>query len=119
MATELGNIGEEYRKLEHGGLDAAVRTYGEAGNSFQAFAAEITSYSKNAFDGYLRMWEQLLGSKTIAQAIQIQSQYAKTVFENHMAEMSKLGEMFSQMSRNSYKPIEQATANVANRLRRS
>jgi hypothetical protein len=36
-----------------------------------------------------------------------------------MAEMSKLGEMFSQMSRNSYKPIEQATANVANRLRRS
>ena len=35
------------------------------------------SYSKNAFDDCLHMWEQLLGSKTIEQAIQVQSQYAK------------------------------------------
>jgi hypothetical protein len=119
MATELRNISDDYQRLAQSGLDATIRSYNEAGNGFRAFAAEITSYSKNAFDDYLRMWKQLLGSKTIEQAIQIQSQYAKTAYENHIAEMTKLGEMFSLLSRNSYKPIEQATAKAVNRLQSS
>jgi hypothetical protein len=121
MATELRDIGDEYQRLGQSGLDATIRSYGEAGKGFQAFAAEMTSYSKNAFDDYLHMWEQLLGSKTIEQAVQIQSQYAKTAYEKHIAEMSKLGEMFTQLSRNSYKPIEQAAAKagVPNRLQSS
>jgi hypothetical protein len=113
MATELRSISDEYQRLGQSGLDAAMRSYGEAGSGFQAFAAEVTSYSKSAFDDYLRMWEQLLGSKTFEQAIQIQTQYAKRAYENHIAEMSKLGEMFTRLSRESYKPIEQAATKAS------
>jgi hypothetical protein len=119
MATEIRNISDEYQRLGQSGLDSAMRAYGEAGSGFQAFAAEVTSYSKSAFDDYLHMWERLLGSKTFDQAIQIQVEYAKTAYQNHIAEMSKLGEIFTRLSRESYKPIEQAAAKAGVRLQSS
>jgi hypothetical protein len=37
----------------------------------------VTDYSKKAFEDAARAFEQLAGSKSVEQAIQIQSQYAK------------------------------------------
>jgi hypothetical protein len=41
--------------------------------------------------------------------MQIQSDYAKRVYENHMAEMKKLGEMCTGMVRDASKPVEDAS----------
>ena len=86
---------------------------------FQAIAAEISAYSKKAFEDGTRAFEQLLGAKSFEQAIEIQSQYAKKAFDTYVAELSKLSEMYVGLTRNAYKPVEQAAAKagVANRLR--
>ncbi len=44
------------------------------------------------------------------QAIEIQSQYVKRAYDNYMAEMSKLGEMYVAMARSAYEPVETALA---------
>ena len=51
--------------------------------------------------------------------IEIQSQYAKKAYDAYLAELSKLGEMYAGLTRNAYKPVEQAAAEVGspNRLR--
>ena len=41
--------------------------------------------------------------------MQIQSDYAKRVYENHMAELKKLGEMCVGMVRDTTKPVEGAS----------
>lgn len=107
MATELRNTSDEFQKLGQSGFDATMRSYGEAGKGLQAFAAEVTDYSKRAFDDCLRAWEQLLGAKSIDRAVQIQSQYVKHAYDTHVAELTKLGEMVTQLTRNAYAPIEQ------------
>jgi hypothetical protein len=76
---------------------------------FQALAAEMMNYSKAAFDDAIRTWEQLIGVKSLEQAIQIQSDYAKRVYENHMAELSKLGEMTVGMVRDAPKQVEETS----------
>ena len=91
------------------GFEAASRSFGEANKGFQALAAEMMSYSKEAFDDAVRTWEQLIGVKSLVQAIQIQSDYAKRVYDNHMAEFSKLREMCMSMMRDASKPVEQAS----------
>jgi len=65
--------------------------------------------SKAAFDDAIRTWEQLIGVRSLEQAIQIQSDYAKRVYENHMAELKKLGEMTVGMVRDASKPVEDAS----------
>jgi phasin family protein len=91
------------------GFDAASRSFSEANKGFQALAAEMMEYSKSAFDDAIRTWEQLIGVRSLEQAMQIQSDYAKRVYENHMAEMKKLGEMTVGMVRDASKPVEDAS----------
>ena len=107
---ELNKAGEEYQKLNKEGLDVATRAFGEVNHGFQTLFAEMTSYSKRTFDEGIRAWEQLLGVKSIEQAVQIQSQYAKNAYEDYVAEMSKLGNMYVQVMRNTYAPVEKAVA---------
>jgi hypothetical protein len=75
---------------------------------FQAIAAEVTDYSKYAFEDGTRAFEQLIGAKSIEQAVEIQSQYAKKAYDTYMAEVSKLGEMYAGLAKDAYKPVEAA-----------
>jgi hypothetical protein len=99
---------EEFQKVGKDGFDATVRSFGEINKGFQAIAAEITDYSKKAFEDGTRAFEQLIGAKTIEQAMEIQSQYAKKAYDNYVAEMSKLGEMYVGLAKDAYKPVEVA-----------
>ena len=104
---------EEFQKVGKDGFDAAVRSFGEMKKGFQAIAAEVTGYSKKAFDDSTRAFEQLIGAKSIEQAVEIQSQYAKKAYDTYMAEMSKLGEMYVGLAKDAYKPVEAAFAKKA------
>ncbi|MET0667998.1 MAG: phasin family protein [Methyloceanibacter sp.] len=99
---------EEFQKVGKDGFDATVRSFGEVNKGFQAIAAEITDYSKKAFEDGTRAFEQLIGAKTIEQALEIQSQYAKKAYDNYIAEVSKLGEMYVGLAKDAYKPVEVA-----------
>jgi hypothetical protein len=101
---------EEFQKVGKDGFDAAVRSFGEVNKGFQAIAAEVTDYSKKAFEDGTRAFEQLIGAKSIEQAIEIQSQYAKKAYDAYVAEVSKLGEMYVGLAKDAYKPVEVAFA---------
>lgn len=104
---------EEFQKVGKDGFDAAVRSFGEMNKGFQAIAAEVTDYSKKAFEDSTHAFEQLIGAKSIEQAVEIQSQYAKKAYDTYMAEMSKLGEMYVGLAKDAYKPVEAAFAKKA------
>jgi len=101
---------EEFQKVGKDGFDAAVKSFGEMNKGFQAIAAEVTDYSKKAFEDSTRCFEQLIGAKSVEQAVEIQSQYAKKAYDTYIAEMSKIGEMYAGLARDAYKPVETAFA---------
>jgi hypothetical protein len=101
---------EEFQKVSKDGIDAAVRSLGEVNKGFQAIAAEVTVYSKSVFEDSTRAFEQLVGAKSVEQAIEIQSQYAKRANDAHVAELSKLSEMYVGLARNAYQPVKAALA---------
>jgi hypothetical protein len=117
--TDVQKFGEEFQRVSKDGFDASVRSLGEVNKGFQAIAATVTDYSKKAFEDGTRAFEQMIGAKSFEQAFEIQSQYAKKAFDAYIAQLSKLGEMYVDLARNAYKPVEQAAAKagVPNRLR--
>ena len=104
---QAGRMGQEFQRAAERGLEAASQSFSEANRGFQALAAEMTDYSKRAFEDAMRTWEQLIGVRSLEKALDIQSQYAKRVYENHMAELSKLAEMYTGMMRDASKPIRE------------
>jgi phasin family protein len=106
--SDVQRYGEEFQRASKDGFDASVRSFGEMNKGFQAIAAEVTNYSKKAFEDSTRAFEQLIGAKSIEQAIEIQSQYAKKAYDTYVAEMSKIGEMYVGLAKDAYKPVEVA-----------
>jgi len=108
--TDVQKFGQEFQRVSKDGFDASVRSLGDVNKGFQAIAAEVTAYSKKSFEDGTRAFEQLLAAKSLPQVFEIQSQYARMAYEGYVAELSKLGEMYAGLTRNAYKPVEQAAA---------
>ena len=113
--SDIQKFGEEFQRVGKDGFDASVRSFGEVNKGLQAIAATVTDYSKKAFEDGTRAFEQLIGAKSFEQAFEIQSQYAKKAFDAYVAQTSKLGEMYVDLARSAYKPVEQLVAKTAKR----
>jgi hypothetical protein len=110
MLEPIQKATDEFQKMGKDNFDATVRSYGELNKGFQAIAARMTAYSKQAFEDATRAFEQLLGAKSVEHVIEIQSQYAKKAYDAWVAEASKLGELYVAAARDAYKPVQQAVA---------
>jgi hypothetical protein len=108
--TEQFKFGEQFQNVGKESFNAVVRAYGEANKGYQAIVAEVSDYSKTAFEDASRAFQQLISTKSAEQAFEIQSQYAKKAYDAYIAEVSKLGEMWVDLARETYKPVERVVA---------
>jgi hypothetical protein len=114
--ADIQRFGEEFERAGKDGFDASVRSLGELGKGFQAIAATVVDYSKKSFEDGTRAFEQLMGAKSFEQVWEIQSQYAKKAFDAYVAQASKVGEMYVNLARSAYQPVEQAAAKTARKI---
>jgi hypothetical protein len=110
---DVQKFGEDFQRVCKDGFDATVSSFAEVNKGLQAIAAELTDYSRKTFEDGTRALEQLLGAKSFEQVFQIQSEYARMVYEAHLAELSKLGEMYAGLARNANNRVEQVAAKTA------
>ena len=50
--------------------------------------------------------EKLFGVKSLDKAIEVQTEYAKTAYEGFVAKASKIGELYADLAKETYKPFE-------------
>ena len=114
--ADIQKFGEEFQRASKDGFDASVRSFGEVSKGFQAIGATIVDYTKKSFEDGTRAFEQLVGAKSFEQVWEIQSQYAKKAFDSYVAQASKLSEMYVDVARSAYQPVEQAAAKTARKV---
>ena len=108
MLDSFQNANNDFQKMGKDNFDAMVRSYGELNKSLQAITARWTAFSTDAFDDATRTFENLVGVKSFEQALEIQSAYAKRAYDNWVAEATKIGEMYADVARVAYEPVEKA-----------
>ncbi len=101
---------EDFQKLGQSNTDAAMRLVGEWSKGWQTIATEFTDYSKRSFEEGTATFEKLLSAKTIEQAVEIQSSYAKRAYDDYVAQVTKIGSLYSDLAKEAYKPVEKAMA---------
>jgi hypothetical protein len=111
--SDIQRFGDEFQRASKDGFDASVRSFGEMNKGVQAIAATVIDYSRKSFEDGTRAIQQLVGAKSFEQAWEIQSQYAKKAFDAYVAQASKIGEMYVDLARSAYQPVEQAAVRTA------
>ena len=97
---------EDVQKYGKDNMDATMKAWGQMSKSVQAIAAEAADYSKKSFEEGSATLEKLLGAKSLEKAMEIQTAYAKSAYETLIAEGTKIGELYADLAKEAYKPVE-------------
>ncbi len=103
---------EEYQKFGKEQMEAVQAAAAEVSKQLQAIAAETTDYSKKTVESGSAHVEKLLGVKELNEAIALQQEFAKTSYEGFVAQVSKLGELYTNVAKEAFKPVEGAIAKI-------
>ena len=106
MTTNINDI----QKTSKDNMDLAMKSFGSVSKGFQAIAVEIADYSKKSFEDNTALVEKLMGVKTLDKAIEVQSEFLKSSYETYVARLTKIGELYAGLAKESYKPIETAVS---------
>jgi phasin family protein len=104
---------DDVQKLSKDNMDATLKSFGAVSKSLQAITVEIADYSKKVFEQTAAATEKLIGAKSLDKAIEVQTDYAKTAYEGFVAEASRLGELYTDLAKEAYKPFETHFGKVA------
>lgn len=97
---------DDVQKLSQQNLDLTMRSFGEWTKGWQAIAAEMSDYTKRSLEESSATFEKLAGVRSIEQAVEIQTDYARRAYEDGMAQWSRLGNLYAEMAREAMKPVE-------------
>ena len=97
---------EELQQAGKENVEVAMKSAETMSKGAQAIATEVADYSKKSFEESTAALEKLFGVKSIEKAIELQTEYAKSAYEGFVAEATKIGELYADLAKESYKPFE-------------
>jgi hypothetical protein len=103
---------EDMQKFGKQGFDAALKNFGTVSKGFQAIAVEVADFSKKQFEAGSAAFEKLVGVKTLDKAVEVQADFAKQAFEGFVAHSTKVGQLFSNLAKETVKPVEAIATQV-------
>jgi phasin family protein len=104
---------DEFQKFGSEGVNVALKQFGALSKGAQAIASEVADYSKEAFETTAAAAESLLGAKTLEKAIEVQSSFLKASYDGFVARSGKFGELYTDLAKEAYKPLEGYFAKAA------
>jgi hypothetical protein len=100
---DLQQVGKE-------NVDNALKSFGVLSKGSQAIAVEVVDYSKKSFEDGTAALEKLFGVKTLDKVVEVQAEYARAAYEGFVAKASRIGELYADLAKETYKPFEAVLA---------
>jgi hypothetical protein len=97
---------DDIQKYGKDHMDTTMKAWGQVSKGVQAIATETADYSKKSFEEGSAALEKLFGAKSLEKAIEIQTAYAKIAYEGFVAQATKMGELYAELAKETYKPFE-------------
>jgi hypothetical protein len=100
---DAGKIGKEF-------VDTSLTSFASFAKGVQAIGVEAAEFTKRSFEQGSTTFENLISAKSPEKAFEIQIDYAKQAYESFVAEATKMGELYAEVARDTYKPFEAVAA---------
>ena len=104
---------ETIQKFSKDGIEATTTSLKIVTEGAQSIVAETTDYAKKSFEQGTAALEQLVGAKTLKNAIQIQTDYARAAYEGFVAQATKVRGLYVTVAKEALKPHGSLIAKIA------
>ena len=86
--------------------EALTKSATVAGKGIESINSEIYSYSKQSIEDAVAATKAVLGSKSVHEAFEFQTDYAKSAFEAYVGELSKISELATAATKDAFAPYK-------------
>jgi phasin family protein len=97
---------EEMQKIGKNNMDAALSSLGAWTKGAQALAVAFVDYSRKSAESSAAAWEKIMGAKNLEKALEVQTDYLKSSYEDFVSEATKFGEIYLDLAKETYRPLE-------------
>ena len=97
---------DDMQRATSDNLDATMHSFEGATRVTQEIAGQIADYSKRSFEQGTRTMENLLGAKSPDKAFEVQTEYARAVYESYVSHATKLGHLYADLARETFKSYQ-------------
>jgi hypothetical protein len=97
---------DDLQALGKDGVDATMKSFNAASKCAQALAIELADYTRKSFEQNTAALEKLLGARTLERAVEVQTEYARAAYEGFVAQATRIGELYADVAKETYKPFE-------------
>jgi len=80
-------------------LGATMKTFDVLSKNAMAISTEMTDYWKRSFENATKALEKLFSVKSLDTAIEVQNEYAKTIYDDFNVQVTKLGELCADLAK--------------------
>lgn len=98
---EAGKAGKE-------AFDTVLKSVAALTKGTQAIAVETTEYLKKSAEDGAAAWHDMLKARSFEKAVAVQNGYARSAYEDFVAEATKLTELYADTAKEFCKPFEAA-----------
>ena len=104
---------DQFQKFGQENVDAALKSFGAVSKGAQAIATEAADFARKSFEQGTATFEKLVGAKSLDKAIEIHTDYLKTSYEGFVAQSTKITELYANVAKEAFKPLEVIVAKTA------
>jgi phasin family protein len=97
---------EDIQKFTAAQIEAATAKSATFAQGLERMASETTNFSKAQFDSSAAAMRKLAGTKSIGEAITIQTEYAKSAYEALVEQTNKVSEIFKSLAKDGLASLE-------------
>jgi phasin family protein len=94
-------------------LEAIADSVGAAAEGAQTLSAQAAAYTKKALEDHVAVAKKLASAKSVQEAFDIQTGYAKAAVEGYLSELTKWSDSVAASMQRSLKPINDRVAAAA------
>ena len=86
--------------------EAYMKSATLAGKGIESINSELYSYSKDAIEESIAAGKAILGSKSVHEAFELQTDFAKSAFESYVSQLTKFSELFTSTTKDTFAPLQ-------------
>jgi phasin family protein len=110
---------DQFMSFGKDNADAMMKAATAAGKGIETINSEVFAYARKSLEEGIAATKAMIGSKSLDEAIQRQSEFGKAAFEIYVDEMAKFGEMAFSTAKDAAMPLQARVAALADLMARA
>ena len=97
--------------------EAMIKAANAAGKGIETINSEMFAYARKSLEESITATKAIMGSKSVDEAVQLQSDFSKSVFETYVDELAKFGDLTLATAKDAAMPLQARVAAFVDMVR--